>query len=97
MDVLNQSRGAEEIVAVLISRGAIVSDAELENLAKETKTANDEVDTDLNMSPDQLGFRFTRSSTRVAPPVPDQHGSNSELISQSHIRHVTVDEQNPEA
>lgn len=45
MDALNQSKGKEEIVAVLISRGAIVSDAELENLAKETKAADDEVDT----------------------------------------------------
>ncbi|CAL9238644.1 unnamed protein product [Arabidopsis halleri] len=105
MDALSQSKGAQEIVAVLISRGAVISETELENLAKETKIADEEVDaleimeltdTDLNMSPDQLGFRRVRSSTQ-ATPVPNQHGSNSDLVSQSDIRHVTVDELNPEA
>ncbi|CAL9241855.1 unnamed protein product [Arabidopsis halleri] len=98
-------KGAEEIVAVLVRRGAVISEAKLENLANESKAANDEVDAleimeltdvDLNMSPDQLGFGRVRSSTQITP-VLNQHGSNSELVSQSDLRHVTVNEQDPEA
>ncbi|CAE6126451.1 unnamed protein product [Arabidopsis arenosa] len=105
MDALNQSKGAQEIATVLISRGAVISEIDLENLAKEAKIAEEEVyalniieltNTDLNMSPDQLGFRRARSSAQVTP-VPNQHGSNSELVSQSDIRHVTVKEKDPES
>lgn len=44
MDALNQSKGAQEIVTVLISRGSVVSELELENLANEAKIAEEEVD-----------------------------------------------------
>lgn len=65
IDPLSQSKGAHEIVRFLISRGAVVSEVELENFAKEAKIAEEEVDalevmelenSDLNMSPDQLVF-----------------------------------------
>ncbi|CAE6199782.1 unnamed protein product [Arabidopsis arenosa] len=44
MDALNPSKGAQEIVAVLVSRGAVVSESELENLAKEARITEEEVD-----------------------------------------------------
>ncbi|CAE5959308.1 unnamed protein product [Arabidopsis arenosa] len=74
MDAMNQSKGAQEIVTVLISRGAVVSEVELENLAKKAKIAEEEVDAlnviklsdvDLNMSPDQLGFGLTRLDSQL--------------------------------
>ncbi|KAG7599335.1 hypothetical protein ISN44_As06g035200 [Arabidopsis suecica] len=76
MDAMNQSKGAQEIVTVLISRGAVVSEVELENLAKKAKIAEEEVDAlnvielsdaDLNMSPDQLGFGLTRLDSQLNP------------------------------
>lgn len=104
MDALYQSKSAQEIVIVLVSRGAVVSEFELENLAKEARIAEEEVDAlnvtelsdaDLSMSHDQLGFGLTRLSSQVVP-VSNQHGSNSELVGQNDIRHVTVEERNPE-
>ncbi|KAG7593992.1 hypothetical protein ISN45_Aa01g027690 [Arabidopsis thaliana x Arabidopsis arenosa] len=104
MDAMNQSKGAQEIMTVLISRGAVVSEVEQENLAKKAKIAEEEVDAmnvirlsdaDLNMSPDQLGFGLTRLDSQIIP-VSNQHGSNSELVSRSDIRRVTVEEQNLE-
>lgn len=44
MDAMNQAKGAQEIVTVLVSRGAVISDVELDNLAKEVKIAEEEVD-----------------------------------------------------
>lgn len=76
MDALNQSKGAQEIVTVLVSRRVVVPEFELESLAKEAKIVEEEVDAlniielsdaDLNMSPDQLGFGFTRVDSEVIP------------------------------
>lgn len=66
---------------------------ELENLAKEAKIAEEEVDAlnvielsdaDLNMSPDHLGFGPTRLDSQVIL-VSNQHCSKSELVSRSDI------------
>lgn len=74
-------------------------------MAKEAKAAEEEVDAlevieladaDLNMSPDHLGFGRVPPSAQVTP-FPNQHGSNSDLVSQSDIRDVTVEEKNAEA
>ncbi|KAG7556955.1 hypothetical protein ISN44_As11g029580 [Arabidopsis suecica] len=104
-DALNQSKGAHETVAVLIGRGVVIAESKLENLAREAKVAEDEVDAlevieledaDLNMYPDQLSFGRVSPSAQIAP-VTDQHGSNSELVNQSDIRDATVEEENAEA
>ncbi|CAD5329714.1 unnamed protein product [Arabidopsis thaliana] len=85
VDAENQARGAEEIVGILMQRGAKIAASELSGLKELTKRATDEVnalnvielgDDDLNMSPDQLGF--SRQTSQVAP-VADQHGSNVDL------------------
>ena len=64
-----------------------------------TMKANDEVnalnvielgDDDLNMSPDQLGF--SRQSSQIAP-VMDEHDSNVELVGQSDIQRVSVEDE----
>ena len=66
MDALNQAQGVEEVVGILIGRGAKIAAAELEGLKVLTQKVNDEVNAlnviefgegDLNMSPDQLGFQ----------------------------------------
>ena len=100
VDAENQARGAEEIVGILMQRGAKIAASELSGLKELTKRATDEVnalnvielgDDDLNMSPDQLGF--SRQTSQVAP-VADQHGSNVDLVSGSDIRRVSVEETN---
>ncbi|CAE6126494.1 unnamed protein product [Arabidopsis arenosa] len=105
VDAWNQSKGVHETVAILIDRGAVIAETELKNLAKETQAAEEEVDAldvleladaDLNMSPDQLGFERASPSAQISP-VPDQHGSNSELVSQSDVRDVAVEEKDAEA
>ncbi|CAL9238638.1 unnamed protein product [Arabidopsis halleri] len=105
MDALNQSKGAHETVAVLIGRGAVIAETDLESLAREAKAAEDEVDAleiieledvDLNMSPDQLGLGVVPAPAQIAP-VPDQHGSNSELMNQSDVRGVMVEVENAES
>ncbi|KAG7556945.1 hypothetical protein ISN44_As11g029460 [Arabidopsis suecica] len=105
VDAWNQSKGAHETVAILIDRGAVIAETELKNLAKEAQAAEEEVDAldvleladaDLNMSPDQLGFERASPSAQISP-VPDQHGSNSELVSQSDVRDVAVEEKDAEA
>ena len=86
VDAENQAKGAEEIVGILMQRGAKIAASELSSLKELTKRASDEVnalnvielgDEDLNMSPDQLGF--SRQTSQVAP-VTDQHGSNVDLV-----------------
>jgi len=66
VDALNQAQGVEEVVGILIGRGAKIAAAELEGLKVLTQKVNDEVNAlnviefgegDLNMSPDQLGFQ----------------------------------------
>nr|BAD44130.1 putative protein [Arabidopsis thaliana] len=92
VDAENQAKGAEEIVGILMQRGAKIAASELSSLKELTKRASDEVnalnvielgDEDLNMSPDQLGF--SRQTSQVAP-VADQHGSNVDLVCGSDIR-----------
>ncbi|CAD5324772.1 unnamed protein product [Arabidopsis thaliana] len=100
LDAANQAKGAEEIVGILMKRGAKIAASELSGLKELTKKATDEVnalnvielgDDDLNMSPDHLGF--SRQASQVAL-VADQHGSNVDLVSISDIRRVSVEETN---
>ena len=99
MDAENQAKGAEEVVGILMKRGARIAASELSGLKELTKKANDEVnalnvielgDDDLNMSPNQL--IFSRQSSQVAP-VADPHGSNVDLVGRSDIRCVNVEDE----
>ena len=98
VDARNQAQGAEEVVGILMTRGAKIAASELKGLKALTQKANEEVhtlnvielgDDDLNMSPDQLGF--LRQSSQVAP-MADQHGSNVDLVGRSDIRRISVEE-----